>query len=158
METLTLRYFNVFGPRQRADSPYSGVISLFIRALLAGRRPLIFGDGLQSRDFTYVDNVVEANRLALKVRAPAGQAVNIAFGERVSVRRLLAILARLTGRPARAERRPGRPGDVRHSLADLRLARRLLGYRPHTDLETGLRRTVEWYSGTGVGGRPRRLS
>jgi UDP-glucose 4-epimerase len=152
METLTLRYFNVFGPRQRADSPYSGVISLFIQALLAGRRPLVYGDGLQSRDFTYVENVVEANRLALKVREPAGQAVNVAYGERVSVRRLLAILARLTDRPARADRRPGRPGDVRHSLADLRLARRLLGYRPRVDLETGLSRTVEWYRGAGAGG------
>jgi UDP-glucose 4-epimerase len=153
METLTLRYFNVFGPRQRADSPYSGVISLFVRALLAGRRPVIYGDGLQSRDFTYIDNVVEANRLALKVREARGQSVNIAFGGRVTLKRLLGILARITDRPPLAERHPPRAGDVRHSLADVRLARRLLGYRPRVDLETGLRRTVEWYrQGGGAGG------
>ncbi len=152
METLTLRYFNVFGPRQRADSPYSGVISLFVRALLAGRRPVIYGDGLQSRDFTYIDNVVEANRLALKVRDAHGQSVNVAFGERVSLRRLLAVLAKITQRPPLADRRPPRSGDVRHSLADVRLARRLLGYRPHVDLETGLRRTVEWYRQAGSDG------
>ncbi len=145
METLTLRYFNVFGPRQSAGSPYSGVIGLFTTALLAGRRPVIYGDGKQSRDFTYVDNVVEANRLALLAEGLAGQAVNVATGRRVTLLGLLAGVQALIGRPTRAMHRPARAGDIRHSLADIRLARRLLGYRPTVDFETGLARTVDWY-------------
>jgi nucleoside-diphosphate-sugar epimerase len=145
METLTLRYFNVFGPRQDPGSPYSGVISLFVTALLAGRTPRIYGDGSQSRDFTYVVNVVEANRKALRARGLRGQAVNVATGRRESLKSLLRTLARQTGRPARARHLPPRPGDVRHSLADVTLARRLLSYRPLVDFETGLRATVEWY-------------
>jgi UDP-glucose 4-epimerase len=145
METLTLRYFNVFGPRQDASSPYSGVISLFITALLAGRAPVIYGDGLQSRDFTYVDNVVAGNLRALEASGLRGQALNLATGERVTLRRLLAVLARKTGRPARAEHRPPRPGDIRHSLADVSAARRLLGYRPSVGFEEGLERTLTWY-------------
>jgi UDP-glucose 4-epimerase len=145
METLTLRYFNVFGPRQNAGSPYSGVISLFTTALLDGRTPLINGDGRQSRDFTYVDNVVEANRRALTAKGLAGQTVNVATGKRVTLLDLLRALAAITGRPARARHRPVRAGDVRHSLADIRLARRLLGYRPVVDFKTGLARTVDWY-------------
>jgi len=145
METLTLRYFNVFGPRQSAGSPYSGVISLFTTALLAGKTPVIYGDGRQSRDFTYVENVVLANRLALTTSGLAGQTVNVATGRSVSLLALLRALAAITGRPSRARRRPARPGDVRHSLADTRAARRLLGYRPVVDFETGLERTVEWY-------------
>ena len=145
METLTLRYFNVFGPRQSAGSPYSGVISLFTTALLEGRTPVVNGDGRQSRDFTYVDNVVEANRLALRAGGLAGQTVNVATGKRVTLLELLRALAAITGRPARARHRPVRAGDVRHSLADIRLARRLLGYRPAIDFETGLARTVDWY-------------
>jgi UDP-glucose 4-epimerase len=145
METLTLRYFNVFGPRQNAGSPYSGVISLFTTAFLDGRTPVINGDGRQSRDFTYVDNVVEANRLALTARGLAGQTVNVATGKRVTLLDLLRALAAITGRPAKARHRPVRAGDVRHSLADIRLARRLLGYRPTVDFKTGIARTVEWY-------------
>ncbi len=145
METLTLRYFNVFGPRQNAGSPYSGVISLFTTALLHGRTPVLNGDGRQSRDFTYVDNVVEANRLALTARDLAGQTVNVATGKRITLLDLLRALAAITGRPARARRRPVRAGDVRHSLADIRLARRLLGYRPIVDFKPGLARTVDWY-------------
>ena len=145
METLTLRYFNVFGPRQNAGSPYSGVISLFTTAFLDGRTPVINGDGRQSRDFTYVDNVVQANRLALTARGLAGQTVNVATGKRVTLLDLLRALAAITGRPAKARHRPVRAGDVRHSLADIRLARRLLGYRPTVDFKTGLARTVEWY-------------
>ncbi len=147
METVTLRYFNVFGPRQAADSPYSGVISLFAKALLRGETPLIHGDGRQSRDFTYVENVLEANRLALRARGLRGQAVNVAMGGRVTLNRLLARMASHLGRPATARHGPPRAGDVRHSLADVRLARKLLGYRPVVDFETGLRRTLDWYRG-----------
>ncbi|PYQ19715.1 MAG: LPS biosynthesis protein WbpP, partial [Acidobacteria bacterium] len=145
METLTLRYFNVFGPRQDPGSPYSGVISLFTTALLGGRTPVVNGDGRQSRDFTYVDNVVQANRLALTAEGLAGQTVNVATGKRVTLLELLRALAAITGRPARARHQPVRAGDVRHSLADIRLARRLLGYRPVVDFKTGLARTVDWY-------------
>ena len=145
METLTLRYFNVFGPRQTADSPYSGVIGRFATALLRGRRPVIYGDGRQSRDFTYVENVVEANRLALEAPRVRGEAINVANGRRVSLRRLLRAMAAIAGRPPVAIHRPARPGDVRHSLADIRLARRRLGYRPRVDLVAGLRPTMDWY-------------
>jgi UDP-N-acetylglucosamine/UDP-N-acetyl-alpha-D-glucosaminouronate 4-epimerase len=145
METVTLRYFNVFGPRQDASSPYSGVIGLFITALLEGRTPVVYGDGRQSRDFTYIDNVVDGNLRALGARGLRGQAINVATGYGVTLLGLLRSLARLLGRPARSSRKPARPGDIRHSLADVRLARKLLGYRPRVDFETGLARTLEWY-------------
>ena len=145
METLTLRYFNVFGPRQNPGSPYSGVISLFTSALLRGRTPIIYGDGLQSRDFTYVDNVVEANVLALNAKGLAGQTVNVATGKSVTLLALLRSLGAITGQPAKARHGKVRAGDIRHSLADIRQARRLLGYRPIVDFETGLARTVDWY-------------
>jgi UDP-glucose 4-epimerase len=145
METLTLRYFNVFGPRQDPGSPYSGVISLFVTSLLRRRTPVIYGDGLQSRDFTYVANVVDANLRALRAQGLRGQAVNVAMGRSVSLRRLLRAVARATGRPARARQRAARPGDVRHSLADIRKARALLGYRPTVSFEAGLHLTLDWY-------------
>jgi UDP-glucose 4-epimerase len=145
METLTLRYFNVFGPRQAAGSPYSGVISLFVTALLAGRVPLMHGDGRQTRDFTYVANVVDANLRALKARGLQGQSVNVATGRRITLRDLLQGVADATGRPARARRAPARAGDIRHSVADIGAARRLLGYRVVTGFDDGLARTVDWY-------------
>ena len=145
LETLTIRYFNVFGPRQDPTSPYSGVISRFTTALLSGATPVVYGNGLQSRDFTYVMNVVDANLKALKARGLEGQSVNVAMGNRITLRQLLASLARETGRAPKATYGPARAGDVRHSLADIRLARKLLGYRPIVDFETGLRRTVDWY-------------
>jgi nucleoside-diphosphate-sugar epimerase len=145
METLTIRYFNVFGPRQNPGSPYSGVISLFTTALLRGTTPMIYGDGQQSRDFTYVDNVVEANRLALQAKGLAGQAVNVATGKSVTLLELLRALGEVTGKPAKARHGKVRAGDIRHSLADIRQARRLLGYRPIVDFQTGLARTVDWY-------------
>jgi UDP-glucose 4-epimerase len=145
METVTLRYFNVFGPRQDAGSPYSGVISLFITAMLAGRTPVLYGDGAQSRDFTYIDNVVDGNLRALSVRGLEGQSINVATGRSVTLNALLKALARLLRRPAHASRRPPRPGDIRHSLADVTLARKVLGYRPLVDFETGLEQTVDWY-------------
>jgi UDP-glucose 4-epimerase len=145
LETLTLRYFNVFGPRQDPGSPYSGVISLFVTALLRGLRPVIYGDGRQSRDFTYVANVVRGNLLALRAREATGESLNLATGRSVTLRELLGAVARLTGRPPRAEYRAARPGDVRHSLADIRRARRRLGYRPIVSFEEGLRLTIDWY-------------
>jgi UDP-glucose 4-epimerase len=150
LETLTLRYFNVFGPRQDPGSPYSGVISLFTTALLSGRTPVIYGDGGQSRDFTYVDNVVAGNLKALAAPNARGQSMNVATGRAVTLRELLARLWKGVGRPAKPERRPARAGDIRHSLADIRLARRFLGYAPAVDFETGLARTVEWYRESGA--------
>ena len=146
METLTLRYFNVFGPRQDPSSPYSGVISLFTTALLGMQQPLVYGDGRQTRDFTYVANVVDGNLRALRAKGLRGQVVNLATGRGVSLRQLLAALGRSTGRKPKPRFAPPRPGDIRHSLADIRRARTLLGYRPRVDFETGLQHTVEWYS------------
>jgi len=150
METLTLRYFNVFGPRQDPGSPYSGVISLFTTALLAGRTPTIYGDGRQTRDFTYVANVVDGNLRALRAKGLRGQAVNLATGRSVSLRELLSALAGITGGPGRARYEEPRKGDIRHSLADVRLARKLLGYRPRVDFAAGLARTVAWYRRAGA--------
>jgi UDP-N-acetylglucosamine/UDP-N-acetyl-alpha-D-glucosaminouronate 4-epimerase len=145
METLTFRYFNVFGPRQDADSPYSGVISLFATALLSGGTPVIFGDGRQSRDFTFVANVVDGNLRALTARGLEGQAVNLATGKRVSLNELLKAMAKEAGAKPRAERQAARAGDIKHSLADVKLARKLLGYRPGMDFAEGLHETIEWY-------------
>ncbi len=145
METVTLRYFNVFGSRQDPGSPYSGVISLFTTALIAGRTPVIYGDGRQSRDFTYVANVVHGNLLALEAKGLQGQSINVATGRGVTLLALLDTLARQTGRPAKARHRPARAGDIRHSVADVSLARRVLGYRPSVGFEEGLRLTVDWY-------------
>jgi nucleoside-diphosphate-sugar epimerase len=145
METLTLRYFNVFGPRQDASSPYSGVISLFITALLAKRTPVIYGDGRQSRDFTFVANVVDGNLRALTAPGLHGQSVNLATGKRVTLNRLLSLLAREMGRSPTARHQPPRPGDIRHSLADVSLARKLLGYRPQIGLREGIKETVDWF-------------
>lgn len=156
LETLTLRYFNVFGPRQDPRSPYSGVISLFTTALLAGRTPTIYGDGGQSRDFTYVENVVAGNLKALTARNARGQSMNVATGRAVTLNTVLAVLAKQIGCPAKAVRRKARAGDIRHSLAEIRLARRFLGYEPIVDFETGLARTVAWYRESGRAGRRRR--
>jgi len=145
LETLTLRYFNVFGPRQDASSPYSGVISLFINALLAGQTPVVYGDGKQSRDFTYVDNVVAGNLLALEAKGLSGQVVNLATGKKTTLNRLLRVLASELGASPKARHDPPRRGDIRHSVAEVGRARKLLGYESRVDLETGLRRTVEWY-------------
>ena len=145
LETLSLRYFNIFGPRQDPTSPYSGVISRFATALIAGETPVIFGDGRQSRDFTYVGNVVDANLRALTARKLEGESVNIATGRRITLRALLAQMARTLGRSARPRFEPARAGDVRHSLADVSRARRLLGYRPRFGLDEGLEKTMAWY-------------
>ena len=146
LETICLRYFNVFGPRQDPSSEYSGVISRFIGALLNNERPIIYGDGEQSRDFTYVADVVEANMRAAKARDGIGQVINFARGERTTLNQLLETLKRITGRTdVQPEYREPRPGDVRHSLADITRAREFLGYQPQTNLEDGLRLTIDWW-------------
>ncbi len=147
LETVTLRYFNVFGPHQDPTSQYSGVLAIFCRKMLAGEQPTIYGDGGQSRDFTYIDNVVQANLLAAAAPAErlSGRSMNLATGAAITLNRIFEILCGLTsyqGKPAYAQ---PRAGDIRHSLADIRLARELLGYAPQVDFQEGLRRTVEWY-------------
>jgi UDP-N-acetylglucosamine/UDP-N-acetyl-alpha-D-glucosaminouronate 4-epimerase len=146
LETVALRYFNVFGTRQDPLSQYAAVIPNFITALLAGEQPVIYGDGEQSRDFTFVENVVEANVLAMSAPGAAGKAFNIAMGERTSLNGLLGTLAKLTGRNANARHEAPRPGDVPHSQASIELAERELGYRPLVSVEEGLRRTIEFFS------------
>ncbi len=143
LETVALRYFNVFGPRQDPASEYAAVIPRFLTALLEKRRPIVFGDGEQTRDFTYVANVVQANLLAAFSPAAVGYAMNIGCGERVSLNSMLQMAGELLGVPAHAEYREPRPGDVRDSLADISLARRLLGYNPTVSFREGLARTLE---------------
>jgi nucleoside-diphosphate-sugar epimerase len=146
-ETVSLRYFNVFGPRQDPGSQYSGVISRFISALMSGERPVIYGDGEQSRDFTFISNVVDANLRAAETTRGIGEVLNVATGERATLNQLLEVLKAITGKTeVTAEFRETRVGDVRHSLADITRARDLLGYEPKVGLEEGLRKTIEWWS------------
>lgn len=147
LETVSLRYFNVFGPRQDPSSQYSGVISRFIGALLRGERPVIYGDGEQSRDFTYIDNVVDANLKAAESGRGVGEVINIANGERITLNQLLEELKVLTGKSdVVADYKETRAGDVKHSLADISLSRSLLGFEPRVDLRTGLQLTIDWWS------------
>jgi UDP-N-acetylglucosamine/UDP-N-acetyl-alpha-D-glucosaminouronate 4-epimerase len=147
VEGVALRYFNVFGPRQSPGSPYAAVVPLFLRAAAAGRPAAVFGDGSQTRDFTYVDNVVEANLLAAAAPAEraSGHPVNVGAGERTSINQLLELVEEVTGRPVARESRPPRGGDVRDSLAGLQRAADRLGYRPRVRLLDGLRRTWQWF-------------
>jgi nucleoside-diphosphate-sugar epimerase len=143
VETVSLRYFNVFGPRQDPRSPYSGVISIFVDRLLQGTTPTIFGDGTQCRDFVYVENVVDANLLAARVPAAAGRCYNVACGKRTTLNELLSILARLCGRKVSPVYAPARAADIRESVAAIDRARAELGYAPRIDVEEGLRRLLE---------------
>lgn len=146
LETMSLRYFNVFGPRQDPSSTYSGVISRFISTLLSGQRPLIYGDGEQTRDFTYVDNVVSANLKAAETNKGIGSIVNIANGERISLNQLLKEVKDLTGRTTLdADYQKPRAGDILHSLADISLAQEFLGFKPLVGLRDGLQRTIDWW-------------
>ena len=147
LETVTLRYFNVFGPYQDPTSHYSGVLAIFCRRMLAGEQPTIYGDGEQSRDFTYIDNVVHANLLAAAAPAEkvSGQMMNLATGKRITLNETFGILRELTGYNGKPAYAQARAGDIRDSLADIRLAGELLGYTPIMDFREGLRRTVEWY-------------
>jgi UDP-glucose 4-epimerase len=148
-ETVCIRYFNVFGPRQDPNSQYSAVIPLFITAMLAGKQPTIFGDGHQSRDFTYIDNVVHGNLLAADADAAlvAGRALNVANGRSTSLLELIAILNKLLGTQIPAVHAPPRVGDVRESLADITQARTRLAYEPQVGFEEGLRRSIDYYRG-----------
>ena len=143
-ETVTIRYFNVFGPRQDPGSPYSGVISLFSTALLEGRRPTIYGDGEQTRDFTYVANVVDGVLRACEAPHAAGEVINVATGGRISLNELLETMNRIVGTAVKPLYAETRVGDVRDSQADISKAKALLGYVPLIALEEGLRRTLEW--------------
>jgi len=146
-ETVTVRYFNVFGPRQDPGSPYSGVISLFATALLDGRRPTIYGDGEQTRDFTYVANVVDGVLRACEAPKAAGEVINVATGGRISLNELLSVMSGLVGARVAPIYKEERAGDVKDSQADITKARTLLGYVPIVGLEEGLRRTIEWCRG-----------
>jgi UDP-glucose 4-epimerase len=147
LETVSLRYFNVFGPRQDPTSQYSGVLARFTTQMLKGEQPVIFGDGEQSRDFTYIDNVVHANLLACQAPADqvAGRVFNVATGTRIDLNETFRVLKKLTGYVGEIKREAERVGDVKHSLADLSLAKKHLGYEPVVPFEEGLRRTIEWY-------------
>jgi UDP-glucose 4-epimerase len=143
-ETVVIRYFNVFGPRQDPSSPYSGVISVFATALSEGRRPTIFGDGEQTRDFTYVANVVDGVLRACEAPNAAGEAINVACGTRISLNELLRVMNGIVGTKLQAIYKEERAGDVRDSQADIAKAKTLLGYTPIVTLEEGLRPTLEW--------------
>lgn len=145
LETVRIRYFNVFGPRQDPNSPYSAVIPLFISALLNNKQPTIYGDGEQSRDFTYVANVVNANLLAANAEGVSGNVYNVACGGSITLLELLHAICGLLGKPFAPEFGPARVGDVKHSWADIHRAEADLGYHVEIDLQEGLRRTVEYY-------------
>jgi UDP-glucose 4-epimerase len=145
LETVSLRYFNIFGPRQDPTSPYSGVLSRFVSALLQNQPPVVFGDGEQSRDFTFVANAVQANLLACAAPNVAGKVYNIGVGQRITLNRTLEALGDIIGNRPEPRHEDARAGDVRHSQADISAARRDLGYEPAVGFEEGLRQTVAWY-------------
>ncbi|MFT5051194.1 MAG: UDP-glucose 4-epimerase [Chlamydiales bacterium] len=145
LRTVALRYFNIFGPRQLDDSPYTGVIAIFAKALLEGRVPMIYGDGEQTRDFTFVGNAVQANLKAMQADLPAGTVINIGGGASISLNSLLSTMAEICGVSVSPNFGPVREGDVRHSVASLERARSVLGYEPTVDWRAGLKVTLEWY-------------
>ena len=144
LEFVALRYFNIFGPRQNPLSPYSGVLSKFIRAYLTGQTPTIHGTGEQSRDFTYVANVVDATLRACQAREASGKVINVGTGRGSTLNQAIGLLNQIVGVKVTPEHDPPRVGDFMHSTADITVARRVLGYEPHVNFEEGLRRTVEW--------------
>ncbi len=145
LETVSLRYFNVFGARQDPRSQYAAAIPAFVTAILRGEPPTVFGDGEQTRDFSYIDNVVRANMLAMDVERTRGEVVNVACGRAISVNEVIAAINRLLGTDVAPHHVPSRPGDVRHSCADVTLAKELLGYEPLVTFEEGLRRAIDYY-------------
>ncbi|MGD0078396.1 MAG: SDR family oxidoreductase [Sedimentisphaerales bacterium] len=145
LETISLRYFNVFGPQQDPTSQYAAAIPAFVTSILKGRPPTIYGDGEQSRDFTYVDNVVEANLLAARVKKASGDVVNIACGEAVTVNAIIDMINEITGKKVKPVYVPARKGDVKHSLADITAARKLLGFKPVVSFKDGLQKAIKWY-------------
>jgi UDP-glucose 4-epimerase len=145
LENVSLRYFNIFGPRQDPSSPYSGVLAKFCTAFLEETQPVVFGDGEQTRDFTYVDNAVQANLLACEAPNVSGKVFNVGCAARISLNEVLHALAKITGKPLEAKHEPARDGDIRDSLADISQAKEFLGYNPQVSFEDGLSRTLEWY-------------
>jgi UDP-glucose 4-epimerase len=145
LEAVSLRYFNVFGPRQDPGSTYSGVISRFLSAVQSGTRPVVFGDGNQTRDFVYVENVAHANLLACHAENAPGQVINIGTGKATSLLEVLRTLSEIAGAKSAPDHQPPRAGDIRHSLADIERARRVLGYNVQVGFEEGLRRTIAWF-------------
>ena len=146
LETVSLRYFNVFGPHQDPNSDYAAVIPLFIKAFLTGTQPTVFGDGEQSRDFTYVDNVVHGNLLAAEAQDAPGKTMNLACGGQLTLNQLLDLLKKITGSDAEAVYTDPRPGDVRRSWADITVSEKILNYRTQVPLEEGLRKTVDYFN------------
>ena len=145
LETISLRYFNVFGPYQDPTSQYAAAIPAFVTSILKDERPTVYGDGEQSRDFAYIDNVVEANLLAARAKETHGEVVNIACGERITVNAIIELINKLLGKTIEAEHVAERPGDVKHSLADISLAEEVIGYKPVVHFRGGLERAIEWY-------------
>ncbi|MHC4574716.1 MAG: SDR family oxidoreductase [Planctomycetota bacterium] len=145
LETISLRYFNVFGPHQDPTSQYAAAIPAFVTAILKDEPPTVFGDGEQSRDFTHVYNVVEANLLAARAKHAGGEVVNIACGQAVTVNAIIDVINDLVGKEIRPIYTDPRPGDIKHSLADISLARNLIGYKPTVSFKSGLQRAIEWY-------------
>ena len=145
LETISLRYFNVFGPHQDPTSQYAAVIPAFVTAILKDERPTVFGDGLQSRDFTYVDNVVEANLLAAKAKKTCGEVINIACGQAVTINETIDTINGLVGKNIKPIYTDPRPGDVKHSLADITLAEKLIGFKPKVSFREGLQKAIGWY-------------
>jgi UDP-glucose 4-epimerase len=148
LDTISLRYFNIFGPKQDPNSLYSAVIPKFIDALLQGRPPIIFGDGEQSRDFTYIENVVQANLLAMSAEHLHGEAINIACGKRISLNQLLNVLKEILGSKLSPIYQELRKGDVKHSLADICKGKEILNYEPTVGIEIGLEKTVDFFQKT----------
>lgn len=145
LQTISLRYFNVFGPHQDPTSQYAAAIPAFVTAILKDQPPTIYGDGEQSRDFTYVDNVVHANLLAARAKNTAGEVVNIACGEAVTVNQIIDMINTAAGKNVKPKYEPPRPGDVKHSLADISLAKKLIGYEPVVSFKAGLESAIGWY-------------
>ena len=145
LQTISLRYFNVFGPHQDPTSQYAAAIPAFVTAILKDQPPTIYGDGQQSRDFTYVDNVVEANLLAARAKHTAGEVVNIACGQAVTVNEIIDMINEIVGKSVKPTYTDPRPGDVKHSLADISLAENLIGYKPAVSFKQGLDLAIDWY-------------
>jgi nucleoside-diphosphate-sugar epimerase len=148
LENASLRYFNVFGPRQDPTSQYSGVLSRFMLAVLEGTQPIVYGDGEQSRDFTFVENVVDATLRACEAPGASGKVFNVGTGSRITLNQVLKQLEKISGKPIQAKYDPPRTGDILHSQADISLGRTLLGYIPSVDFGAGLQRTWDWYKQT----------
>ena len=145
LETVSLRYFNIFGPYQDPASQYAAAIPAFVTAILKDERPVVYGDGEQSRDFTYIDNVVQANLLAARAGKTRGEVINIACGQRITINAVIGFVNEIVGKDVKPEYAAPQPGDVKHSLADISLAEKVIGYKPVIDFRAGLEKAIEWY-------------